>query len=114
MFASTLLASCRTYDPAKKFWTITDSGWIDDWIYELCRVYEVATDYDDEQPSRPPPPPQSIASPFQTLYLLPNAPPEVVKASYKALAKIHHPDARGNSEKMIAINRAFEIITQNK
>jgi DnaJ-class molecular chaperone len=76
-------------------------------------VYAVETVYDDEQPSRKPPP-QSIASPFQTLYLLPNAPPEVVKASYKALAKIHHPDARGNSEKMIAINRAFEIITQNK
>jgi DnaJ-class molecular chaperone len=55
-----------------------------------------------------------MATPFQTLYLLPNAPPEVVKASYKALAKIYHPDARGNSEKMIAINRAFEIITQNK
>jgi DnaJ-class molecular chaperone len=46
--------------------------------------------------------------------LLPNAPPEVIKAAYKALAKIYHPDARGDSEKMIAINRAFEIITQEK
>ncbi len=76
-------------------------------------MYTVETEYDDEQPSRPPPP-QSIASPFQTLYLLPNAPPEVVKAAYKALSRIHHPDLRGSNEKMIQINRAFEIITQNK
>jgi hypothetical protein len=106
-------SSCRTYDPTKKFWTITDSSSLDDWIYELRRVYDVSADYDNEQPRRPPPP-QSIASPFQTLYLLPNAPPEVVKAAYKALAKIHHPDARGNSAKMIEINLAYETLTQGR
>ncbi len=103
----------RNYDPTKKTWIITDWGCLDEWLDELRSVYEIETEYDDEQPSRPPPP-QSIASPFQTLYLLPNAPPEVVKAAYKALAKIHHPDARGSSEKMIEINRAFEVITQNR
>ncbi len=104
----------RNYEPTKKTWIITDWGCLDEWIDGLRSVYVVETEYDNEQPSRPPPPPQSIASPFQTLYLLPNAPPEVIKAAYKALAKIHHPDARGSSEKMIEINRAFEIITQNK
>jgi hypothetical protein len=103
----------RNYEPTKKTWIITDWDCLDEWLDELRGVYAVETEYDNEQPSRPPPP-QSIASPYQTLYLLPNAPPEVVKASYKALAKIHHPDARGNSEKMIEINRAFEIITQEK
>jgi hypothetical protein len=106
-------AAFRNYEPTKKTWLITDWERLDEWISEMRSVYAVETEYDNEQPSRPPPP-QSIASPFQTLYLLPNAPPEVVKASYKALAKIHHPDARGNSEKMIEINRAFEIITQKK
>jgi hypothetical protein len=101
----------RNYDPTKKTWIITDWECLDEWISELRSVYEIETEYDDEQPSRPPPP-QSIASPFQTLYLLPNAPPEVIKAAYKALAKIHHPDARGNSEKMIEINRAYETLTQ--
>jgi hypothetical protein len=103
----------RNYDPTKKTWIITDWECLDEWISELRSVYEIETEYDDEQPSRPPPP-QSIASPFQTLYLLPNAPMEVVKASYKALAKIHHPDARGNSEKMIEINRAYETLTQGR
>jgi hypothetical protein len=106
-------AAFRNYEPTKKIWLITDWECLDEWIGELRSVYAVETVYDDEQPSRKPPP-QSIASPFQTLYLLPNAPPEVVKASYKALAKIYHPDLRGSSEKMIAINRAFEIITKNK
>ncbi len=106
-------AAFRNYEPTKKTWIITDRGCLDEWLDELRSVYAVETEYDDEQPSRPPPP-QSIVSPFQTLYLLPNAPPEVIKAAYKALAKIYHPDARGDSEKMIAINRAFEIITQEK
>ncbi len=106
-------AAFRNYEPTKKTWLISDWECLDEWIGELRSVYAVETVYDDEQPSRKPPP-QSIASPFQTLYLLPNAPPEVVKASYKALAKIYHPDLRGSSEKMIAINRAFEIITKNK
>ncbi len=44
----------------------------------------------------------------------PDAPPEVIKAAYKALAKIHHPDLRGNNEKMLEINRAFDVITQNR
>jgi hypothetical protein len=103
----------RNYEPTKKTWLITDWECLDEWISELRSVYTVETEYDDEQPSQKPPP-QSIASPFQTLYLLPNAPPEVIKAAYKALAKIHHPDARGDGERMVAINRAFEIITQNK
>ncbi len=103
----------RNYEPTNKTWIITNWGCLDEWLDELRSVYAVETEYDNEQPRRPPPP-QSIASPFQTLYLLPNAPPEVVKAAYKALAKIHHPDARGNSEKMIEINRAFEVITQNR
>ncbi len=103
----------RNYEPTKKTWLITDWECLDEWLDELRSVYTVETEYDDEQPSQKPPP-QSIASPFQTLYLLPNAPPEVVKASYKALAKIYHPDAQGDGEKMIAINRAFEIITKNK
>ncbi len=103
----------RNYEPMNKTWIITDWDCYYEWIDELRSVYTVEIEDDNEQPSQKPPP-QSIASPFQTLYLLPNAPPEVVKAAYKALAKIHHPDARGNSEKMIEINRAFEVITQNR
>ncbi len=105
----------RNYEPTKKTWIITDWSCLDEWLDELRSVYAVETEYDNEQPRRPPPQPQqSLATPYKTLHLLPDAPPEVVKAAYKALAKIHHPDARGNSEKMIEIKRAFEVITQNR
>jgi hypothetical protein len=103
----------RNYEPTKKTWIITDWRCLDEWLDELRSVYAVETEYDNEQSSQKPPP-QSLVSPFQTLYLLPNAPPEVIKASYKALSKIHHPDVQGDGEKMIEINRAFDAITQNK
>ncbi len=106
-------AAFRNYEPTKKTWFITDWECLDEWIGELRSVHTVETEYDDEQPSQKPPP-QSIASPFQTLYLLPNAPPEVVKASYKALAKIYHPDVQGDSAIMVEINRAYEILTEGK
>jgi hypothetical protein len=108
-------SNCRTYDPTKKFWTITDSSSLDDWLYELRRVYDVSADYNGEQPNNPPPrPPQSLATPYKTLHLLPDAPPEVVKAAYKALARIYHPDLRGDTAKMVEINRAYETLTQGR
>ncbi len=109
-------AEFRNYDPTKKTWMINNWDCLNGWLDELRRSYDIETEFSSEQANRQPPPPpkQNLTSPYQTLYLLPNAPPEVIKASYKALAKIYHPDARGNHEKMIEINRAFEIITQNK
>jgi hypothetical protein len=105
-------AAFRSYEPTLKTWIITERELLDNWFSALRRYYSVEID-EYETPSRPPPA-QSIASPFATLHLLPSAPPEVVKASYKALAKIYHPDAQGDSEKMIRINQAFEVITQKR
>lgn len=47
------------------------------------------------------------SDPFTTLYLLPTAPWEVVRAVYKALAVIHHPDHGGNTETFQRINCAY-------
>jgi hypothetical protein len=103
----------RSYDPTKKIWMITDWDYLNDWLEVLRGNYPIETEFSSTQSSSPPPAQkQNITSPFQTLYLLPDAPPEVVKASYKALAKIHHPDAHGSSEKMIEINRAYETLTR--
>ncbi len=110
---NTVPPSYRTYDPTRKIWTITDSDCLNDWLYETRRAYTVEVNYADAyQP--PPPPKQQIVSPFTTLHLLPSAPPELVKAAYKTLARIYHPDASGDSAKMIAINRAYETLTQGR
>ncbi len=108
---NTVPPNCRTYDPTKKFWTITDSDCLDEWLYELRSAYSVVTNHTG---AYKPPPAQSLASPFTTLHLLPSAPPEVVKAAYKALARVHHPDARGNSERMVAINLAYETLARGR
>jgi curved DNA-binding protein CbpA len=47
------------------------------------------------------------SDPYVTLHLLPSAPPEVVKAAYKALAVLNHPDKGGETEVMQRINDAY-------
>jgi DnaJ-class molecular chaperone len=87
---------------------------LDEWLGELRRHYDIETEFNSEQPNQPPPQ-QPLASPYQTLYLLPDAPPEVVKASYKALAKLYHPDLRsGYGDRMVEINRDFDAINSGR
>lgn len=52
---------------------------------------------------------------YKCLYLQENAPLEVVKAAYKALAIIYHPDHhQGSSDQMIKLNQAYETITKER
>lgn len=48
--------------------------------------------------------------PYATLFIIPQAPWEVVKAAHTALAKLHHPDKGGNSDKFIEIQAAYEAL----
>lgn len=50
-------------------------------------------------------------NPFAVLHLLPSAPPEVIKAAYKALALITHPDRGGDAEAFRKIQEAYEELT---
>lgn len=50
---------------------------------------------------------------YATLFLLDGAPIQVVKAAYRALSKLHHPDAGGDPEKFKKINLAYKEITSN-
>lgn len=56
-------------------------------------------------------PKQEVASDNWTrLYLLEGAPIEVIQATYRALAKKHHPDAGGDQELMKEINLAYKAL----
>jgi DnaJ-class molecular chaperone len=46
-------------------------------------------------------------SPHEVLFVTSNAPPEVVLAAYRALAKKHHPDHGGDEEKFKEIDAAY-------
>lgn len=47
---------------------------------------------------------------YATLYVIPDAPPEVVKAAYRALSKLYHPDRGGDGAAMQRINEAYSQI----
>ena len=47
---------------------------------------------------------------YAALCLLPGAPVQVVDAAYRAMAKLHHPDAGGEPVKMAHINLSYQAI----
>jgi hypothetical protein len=49
-----------------------------------------------------------------TLFVAPDAPIEVIRAAYKALAMLYHPDLGGDLERMVALNRAYEELVSEK
>lgn len=55
---------------------------------------------------------ENTNNPYLVLFLTPNAPLEVVKASYKALSSLYHPDKGGSTDKMIELNEAFAAIVK--
>jgi hypothetical protein len=105
-------AYARTYDPRAKAWCIETY-----WLHEL---YDVLPELRDHLNGRArtrraePPPcalqvPPEVAEAFVALHLLPTAPRQVVQAAYRALAQLHHPDAGGNHQAMVAVNAAYEV-----
>lgn len=52
--------------------------------------------------------PVEVTEAFTALFLLPSAPMPVIKAAFKALANIHHPDHGGTHEQMKRLNLAHE------
>jgi hypothetical protein len=88
--------------------------------FDYCPAYE-------EEPATPPPPRQppddlftrrAGASPahlYAELHLLPGAPGEVVRAAYRALCMIHHPDRNGGegNDKLQRLNVAYEKIMES-
>jgi hypothetical protein len=52
---------------------------------------------------------------FATLYVTSDAPSEVIKAAYRALAAMHHPDKGGDAASMVRINAAYaELKTKGR
>lgn len=71
-------------------------------------------DCDEEQTKVGPPPEKAKESlhsgPFAVLHLLPTAPSEVIRAVYKTLAVMYHPDTGGDEEQMKRLNAALDEI----
>jgi len=89
------------------------------WVFD-CAAYSLVAGLCHEsfnevlvepKPEAPRPLP---ASPYRTLGLVDDAPPSLVAAAYRALAKLYHPDAAGyeSTARMQRINAAYEQITR--
>jgi curved DNA-binding protein CbpA len=50
------------------------------------------------------------SGPWAVLYLVPGAPPEVIKAVYRALSQQYHPDRGGDVAKMQELNAAMAAL----
>ncbi len=101
----------RTYSPASREWFIHASArdslelWLDD-AREVCGA---SVEWQPTKHQRTHAHAHRAPDAFATLHLLPSAPPEVVRASYKALAQLVHPDKPGgDTEAMRKINEAYE------
>ncbi len=51
-----------------------------------------------------------MADLYAILEVQPTAPPEVIGAAYRALARLCHPDLGGDERAMMALNRAWEVL----
>jgi hypothetical protein len=119
---SYIRADRRGYDPQAKYWHIDEGAelsfrkWLDYARSSLhARIeWEGESDYESE----PQPPPKSwqqqsvYLGPYNTLHLLPSAPPELIKAAYKCLAMKYHPDHGGSTQAMQKINEAYELLAE--
>jgi hypothetical protein len=88
----------RSYDPDTKIWRVSPP-------YASAAERLFARYFTDVEPPR-----RDLALPewCRVLYVLPQAPPEVVNAAYRVLSKKLHPDHGGSAEKMKALNLAVE------
>lgn len=88
----------RSYDPGSKTWRVLPP--YASAAERLFQRYFAETE----------PPRREVALPdwCRVLYVLPNAPLEVVNAAYRTLSKRLHPDHGGSAERMKALNLAVE------
>jgi len=49
---------------------------------------------------------------FQVLHLLPTAPPELIDAAFRCLAKLHHPDVGGDAATMRRLTDAHDALSR--
>lgn len=99
----------RSIVPKKRMWDENDKVWyvVRDQFEKLTHMLE---EYFDETLLLEFPQQDVSTDAWSKLWLLSGAPLEVVRAVYKALSMLNHPDRGGDVEKMKDINVAYKEI----
>lgn len=99
----------RTYDPGMRSWTVAPAyaG------IAIRLMYQAFTDVEIIDAAAGPTfdrggDPREAA--LVVLHLRPSAPPELVDAAYRTLARLNHPDCGGDHDAMLALNQAYDAI----
>ncbi len=99
----------RTYDSTAKSWTVAPAyaG------VAIRLMYQAFTDVEVIDAAAGPGfdrggDPREAA--LVVLHLRPSAPPELVDAAYRTLARLNHPDRGGDHDAMLALNQAYDAI----
>jgi len=109
-------SSARSYDPDAQQWHVDAAAEVEfeRWLTNMRTVIAATIEWitpdnagDARKRAHKPHKPAKV-DPFATLHLLPSAPPEVIRAAYRALAIKHHPDLGGDVRAMQTINAAYK------
>ncbi|MBA3247310.1 MAG: J domain-containing protein [Pyrinomonadaceae bacterium] len=113
-------ASARSYDPQTRQWHVDADAQteFDRWLTYLVTVLGARIEWqhdeakEERQHQHEWPPAGYRKQPtkdelYARLHLLPSAPAELIKAAYRELAKLNHPDKGGNEEAMKLLNEAY-------
>ena len=102
-------AYARTYDPAGKTWTITPT-YASTAFRLMSAVFPDVDVVEQTSAGSADRAPHAGEDPWTILHLRPTAPPELVIAAHRCLAKLHHPDRGGTTAVMQEINAAAEAL----
>lgn len=103
--------SHREWSPGTKTWFVRSP--YDTTATRILSFYFPGAEVGGKPAERPlfsPPDQCRCDADHRALFVCQNAPDEVVKAAYRALAKLNHPDAGGDHSRMQIINIAYERI----
>ncbi len=103
-------AHARSYDPDRKVWTVTPAYVAV--AFRLMHLTFADVEIEDirEPGRRSADRAPQADDPYVVLHLRETAPPELVTAAHRCLAKLNHPDRGGDHDAMQSINAAVEQI----
>ncbi len=110
----------RQWDPAAKAWTILPPYVARVLALTRATFTDVADASGPDQGSPSANATHGVNRLYGALHLLPTAPPAVVEAAYRALAREHHPDRQPQAQQveahecMVEINAAFAALRDRR
>jgi hypothetical protein len=99
----------RTYDPVAKAWTVT-GRYVPVAFRLMAAVFPDVDVVEQTSAGSADRDRHAGEDPWVILHLRPTAPPELVRAAHRCLAKLNHPDRGGDYDAMLAINDAAEAL----